>query len=63
MRRGHVAFENDVGHLRLDDDSIGRITVITRGMPLVLQVTRMFSPWPPLAWSARLASKIALYPA
>jgi len=34
---------------------------MTRGMPLVLQVTRMFSPWPPLAWSARLASKIALY--
>ena len=40
-------------------NSIGRMTVMIRGMPLVLQVTRMFSPWPPSAWSARLASKIA----
>ena len=49
--------------IRLDksakDTLLNEITVITRGMPLVVQVTRAFSPWPPLAWSARLASKIA----
>src|SRR5712671_340624 len=37
------------------------MTVMTRGMPLVVQLTRMFSPWPPSAWSAMLASKIFWY--
>jgi hypothetical protein len=32
-----------------------------RGMPLLTQVMWVSVPWPPAAWSARLASKIAWY--
>src|ERR1700738_4194222 len=38
-----------------------RRMVISRGMPLLTQVTRVSRPWPPAAWSAMLASQMARY--
>ncbi len=34
---------------------------MTRGMPLVMQLTWGSLPWPPFAWSLMLASRIAWY--
>ena len=41
--------------------SIGNTTVMARGMPGGMQVKVGSLPWPPAAWSARLASNSAWY--
>ena len=40
-------------------NSIGRMKVMIRGMPLVMQVIRASSPCPPASWSLMLASSMA----
>src|SRR5258708_3573075 len=42
-------------------NSSGKMAAITRGMPLVMHLYRVSRPWPPAAWSARLASSLAWY--
>jgi hypothetical protein len=40
-------------------NSIGRMMVMSRGIPLLMQVTRVSLPCPLASWSAMLASQIA----